>query len=288
MQAKVVVITGPGHPTLLESKYAVRYIAAYWRPLGVEFAMTTDPKTAPEGDIGWQHLDVTRVPTAYTRLLARYPVTINGGTRDVGKDVIASHLVSRDDEWQGAVIVKTNLNFGGRVEDWAKQWRPLRHPWFHRLRDQLPSRMTGRMAPEKYPILESKAEVPGWMWNDRRFVVQRFLAERRGELYGIRRWFFLGSSEFAYRAFGAQPIVQGDTHAEWERVEPPAAARAYRERLGLDYGKIDYAELDGEFVAYDVNPAVSADGPVGSEIQRELVAAITPGLGEWLARVRRG
>lgn len=284
MRATVVVITGPGHPTLLESGYLIRHVAAYWRERGVRFELTTDPGVAPRGDIAWQHLDVTSVGAAYRRLAARYPVVINGAAADIDKRGTATHLVTRDDGWDGPVIVKTDRNYGGRTEDWAYRWRPMRHPWFHAVRDRLHARVTGRVDPEAYPIHASKAAVPGWVWRDPRFVVQRFLAERKGELYGIRRWFFFGGCDFAYLAHGPGPIVMGDNHVEWERVEPPDALRAVRAALRLDFAKIDYGEVDGELVVYDVNPAVSADGPAGSVIQREMTAALVPGLEPFLER----
>ncbi|MBI5949470.1 MAG: hypothetical protein HY875_15125 [Chloroflexi bacterium] len=285
MRAKVVVITAPGHPTLLQSGYLVRHVAEYWRERGVDFELTTNPTATPGGDIAWLHLDVTKVGDAYRRAAARFPVVINGGVPDIAKRRTASHLVTRDDNWPGPVIVKTDLNYGGRADDWGYRWLPMRHPWFHAVRNRLPARVTGRVDPRGYPIHETKAAVPGWVWRDRRFVVQRFLAEREGERYAIRRSFFLGDREFAYRAHGPEPIVTGDDHAEWERLaQLPQGLLDFRAELGLDYGKIDYAEVDGELVIYDVNPAVSVDGPPGCVIQREIIAELVPGFESFLER----
>ena len=288
MRVTVVVITAPGHPTLFQSGYVIRHVVQHWSERGVQFELATDLRAAPAGDIGWQHLDATKVGTDYQRVLARYPVVINGGSVDVHKRRTASHIVTKDDSWDGPVIVKTDLNYGGRADDWAYRWRPMRHSWFHSVRDKFPAVISGRMDPHAYPIHPSKATVPLWVWLDRRFVVQRFLAERKNERYAIRRWFFFGESEFAYLSYGSLPIVSGDDHAEWERLDaPPDELRKLRTSLGLDYGKIDYAELDGELVVYDVNPAVSADGPAGSVLQREMVVALVPGLESFLLRVRR-
>ena len=183
------------------------------------------------------------------------------------------------------MIVKTELNFGGRADDWGRRWRSLRHPLVHSVLNHLPSRLTGRIDPDNYPVYDSTEAVPGWIWRDSRFVVQRFLAERRDGLFGIRRWFFLGDGEFAYRAFGPDPIVSGDDHQAWEQLDDlPAQLRTLRTQLGLDFGKIDYAEVDGELVIYDVNPAVSADGPVGSPLQGQMVKALIPGLESILER----
>lgn len=287
MGATVVVVTAHGHPTLLESGYLVRHVAEHWRARGVRFLLAVGPHGAPPGDVGWQHLDATRVGRAYQRLLARYPVRINGGEANVEKQNVASHLVGREDDWQGPVIVKTALNYGGRADDWAASWRPLRHPMFHRLRNGLPAWLTGRMDPRQYPVYEEKAAVPGWIWRDRRLVVQRFLAEREGGRYAIRRWFFFGPCEFGYRSLSSDAIVMGDDHPAWETLaEVPPELRTLRTRLALDYGKIDYAVVGGEAVVYDVNPAVSTDGPPGCPIQQEVIRALVPGLGAFLGEGR--
>ncbi|MEO8538458.1 MAG: hypothetical protein ABI577_01865 [bacterium] len=289
MRATVAVVTAPGHPTLLtQSRYLVRHVADYWREHDVAFELTTDPSNAPVADLAWQHLDATSVDPAYRRLLARYPVTINGKALDISKRIVASHLVLPGDDWRGPVIIKTNRNFGGRAEDWIHRWRVLHHPWLHALQDALPTRLSGRIDPATYPIHTSKAGVPNWVWNDRRFVVQRFIAERQGELYGIRRLFVLGDREFAYLAYGPKPIVQGDDNGEWTRLrELPDALRRFRSEIGLDCGKIDYCEVDGELVVYDVNPAVSADGPEDLDLQRQIVAELTPGLETFLRAAGR-
>lgn len=288
MRATVVVATAPGHSKLLSSDYLIRHVVDHWRLLGIEFELTTSPRVSPRGDIGWQHLDVTRVAEDYQQLMARYPVAINRGPSDVHKRSTATHLLTRDDPWPGPVIVKTDLNYGGKTEDWAHRWRPLRHPLVHAFQDRLPARLTGRIAPGEYPIYSSGALVPSWVWRDRRFVVQRFLAERSDGLYGVRRWFFFGDREFSYLAYSPVPIVSGDNHGRWERIgEPPLGLRALRAELGLDYGKIDYAEVDGELVVYDVSPTISADGPPGSGPQREMIAELVTGLASFLGKVEK-
>lgn len=285
MPATVVLITVPGHPTLLTSGYLVRHIADRWRERGVNFEITTDPAVAPAGDLAWLHLDVTQPPPAYLRLAARYPVVVNGRAGDMAKRTTASHLLNGDDAWDGPVMLKTNLDYGGRPENWASRWGPLRHPRFHALRDRLPARITGRLDPLAYPVYESKMAVPRWAWANRRFVVQRFLPERRGDLYGVRRWFFLGDADFVYLSHGPKPIVEGSDSLEWSPLlAPPETLRAVRAAHGLDYGKIDYGEVDGELVIYDINPSPSLHGAPESGIPSALVDALVPGLELFLER----
>ncbi|MGE3075575.1 MAG: hypothetical protein AB7N24_17815 [Dehalococcoidia bacterium] len=283
MGSTVVVVTGPGHPRLLESDYVLRHVADYWKPRGVRFELTTDPKVAPPGGVAWQHLDVTTVDAPYRALLARYPKTINGRAISIAKRGSVTHLVERDDPWSGPVVIKTDRNFGGRGEDWVHRSRFLRHPWVHSALDRLPPRISGRMNPAAYPVLQSRSEVPKWVWQDSRFVVQRFLAERSDGAYAIRRWFFFGGKSFAYRALASSPIVMGDGHCEWTQLEEvPTELTQLRRRMGLDFGKIDYAEVNGELVVYDVNSAVSADEQRDRRLQMRVVEALVPGLETFL------
>ncbi|MGE0598379.1 MAG: hypothetical protein AB7J35_00965 [Dehalococcoidia bacterium] len=283
MGSTVVVVTGPGHPKLLESDYVLRHVVDFWKPRGVRFELATDPKVAPPGDVAWQHLDVTTVDERYRELLNRYPRSINGEAISIAKRGTVTHLVERDDDWPGPVLIKTDRNFGGRGEDWAHGWTLLRHPLVHSFLDHLPARISGRMDPAKYPIFQSKSDVPTWVWRDRRFVVQRFLAERSGGAYAIRRWFFFGPESFAYRALAGAPIVMGDGHSEWTKLAAvPSELAQLRQGMHLDFGKIDYAEVDGDVVVYDVNSAVSADEHRDRRLQMVIVAALVPGLAAFL------
>ncbi len=279
----VVVVTGPGHPRLFSSEYIVRHVADYWRERGVRFELTTNPNHAPAADIAWQHLDVTNVGGEFRRLLARYSRTINGEALTIAKRESVTHLVERRDDWVGPIIIKTNLNYGGRGEDWAHKSKLLRHPWVHTLQNRLPARISGRMNPDSYPIHRSKSEVPTWVWGDSRFVVQRFLAETSNGMYAIRRWFFLGERQFAYQAFEHGPLVMGDGHPQWLQLgEVPSELHQLRERMRLEFGKIDYAEVNGEVIVYDVNSAVSADARGDRRLQTLIVDALKPGLETFL------
>jgi len=92
------------------------------------------------------------------------------------------------------------------------------------------------------------------VWNNKRFVVDRFMPERRGDKYCLRRWVFFGDRECGSLAVSDSPIVKS---ANNERVawldDVPEELLAVRERLGFDYGKFDYGMVDGQVVLYDVN-----------------------------------
>ena len=61
MGRTVVVITAPGHATLLRSRYLVRQVAEHWGALGVRFVVTTSASHAPAGEMAWLHLDLSDV-----------------------------------------------------------------------------------------------------------------------------------------------------------------------------------------------------------------------------------
>jgi hypothetical protein len=50
-----------------------------------------------------------------------------------------------------------------------------------------------------------------------------------------------------------EPVFKADTCTTAGVVEPRAAARAWREELGLDYGKVDYTVCNGEVILLDAN-----------------------------------
>jgi len=67
---------------------------------------------------------------------------------------------------------------------------------------------------------------------------------------------FLGSQENSSLFFSKNPIVKGTNFLGREALtsaDVPQSLRDLRARLGFDFGKFDYAIVDGQAVAYDVN-----------------------------------
>lgn len=96
--------------------------------------------------------------------------------------------------------------------------------------------------------------MPGWVWQDERLIVERFIPERDGKLYVLRLWMFFGHQEYSMRVLSELPIVKSRKLVKVELVdEVPGEVRQLRQELGLDFGKIDYVMHDGRPVVFDVN-----------------------------------
>jgi hypothetical protein len=126
-----------------------------------------------------------------------------------------------------------------------------------------------------YPIFSRLQDVPPSVWSNRHLVVERFIPERQGQYYCIRVCLVLGSVMLNRRLYATRPLIKGGPEHS-EEVPVPDALVSFRERLGLDYGKIDYVVHDGEVHVLDANrsPGVLADAEVTERICRKLAVGI--------------
>lgn len=232
------------------SSYLVHVYAQVWRELGheVEFVFGCD-RFVP-ADLAILHVDLSVVPEGYLDLARRYPRTVNGAVADIRKSVISRHRLGPADDFQGPVIVKSDLNCAGipeRRRDAAGTWRL---PW---------SRPGPRFRSSRdYPIHERLADVPREIFDDPACVVERFLPERDGDLYCVRLYHFLGDRWTCSRLASPHPIVCGPTHCRVEPAEPHEEIVALRRELRFDYGKFDYVVRDGRAVLLDANKTPGA------------------------------
>lgn len=267
----------------------IHLLMARWKDMRWDVRLATDPMETCHTDLALLHVSLSVVPEDYRRLAARYPRVINGTVVDIRKRRFSRLLVDRDGPDPGPVIVKTNANAGG--------WRELRgsllesrfgrgigrldargsllhevlrleaaRPWHKR---RIP-RFRG------YPIYESRDLVPDGVWRNPNLVVERFVTERRDEVYVCRHWLFFGSREVTRRTMSLDPVVKFRGVMEQTRDRIPEELRAIREELGFDYGKFDYAIVNGEVVLYDVNrtPHAASD----PRIHRETIDILAPGI----------
>jgi hypothetical protein len=91
------------------------------------------------------------------------------------------------------------------------------------------------------------------VWGVPGLVVERFLPEREGPDYCVRVWTFFGDRERSVRWIAPDPIVKASNMTRREEVEVPEAIRAWRSRLGFDFGKFDYVRHGERWVLLDVN-----------------------------------
>ncbi|MEZ5832877.1 MAG: hypothetical protein R3D05_17015 [Dongiaceae bacterium] len=271
----------------LESGTTLSIIAReYWAPLGYRFLAHRGLKPPPPGDLAIPHVPLTHLPPRYAALTARYPRVINGAVTNVSKRRIATDLLTADDSYSGAVIVKTDLNHAGIAE---RHVRRTRRSVLARLaaamERRLPRHWFGCLPQDKYLVFDRKCDVPDWVWRSRGLVVQPLHVERRGDLFAVHQWYFFGSHECVSTMLANSPIVKLASVVDrlplyWD---VPDAIRRRRAELKFDYGKLDYIISDGVPVLLDANNTPNE----GLEDRRHprtmaICAALAGGLSEFL------
>jgi len=242
--AKILVLTH-AYDAYAERSFMMQELCRQWEAAGHETVVHEGPEGAPEADVGILHVDATVVERAYVDALGGCRVVVNGATLDIGKRAYSENLVTAFDAWAGPVIVKTNANAGG-IPEWLhesvarERGTPLPGPPRKRL--------VGR-----YPIFPSFAAVPLHLRLDPELVVEKFLPELDPRGYASRHYTFFGDRERCGRVVGHHPVVKGADAIERTAAPVPEAIRAWRRKLGFDYGKIDFVIHDGKPVLIDAN-----------------------------------
>jgi hypothetical protein len=219
------------------------------------------------------HVDLTITPQVYRDFLQAYPNVINRGVVDISKSRISANLVRRNDSYTGPVIVKTDRNYGGSLEQqlfarslrgrWARVERRLMAIVRRRPARGVPWRSIQAMHPGEYPIFPSLRDVPNEVFENRSLVVEKFLPEITAGEYWLRFYYFFGSADFnvllrcqsAYQGSIKTPTALREMGRAYKAEEVPVPEELYtmRTKLGFDYGKFDYALHDGKIVLFDAN-----------------------------------
>jgi hypothetical protein len=270
MPASIRIVVAPGER--LMGGHIASVLAEEWRAAGHH--VLVGPVSALDADIGILHMDRTIISPASVPENPGGRPFLNARLLDISKRRISRQLVTRNMRDIGPVIVKTDANAFGRPE-----WTRL--PWYRqqRLRRSLADPRSWRylrvLPPGDYPVLASVSEVPAWVWDREDLVVERFLSEREGDHFILRVWMFFGGRGYATKIYGSSPVVKSRTIVRHEYVdEVPAEIQAVRRDLSIDYGKIDYAIVDGHPVVYDVNKTPASPGASRSKNVRRLAAGI--------------
>jgi len=284
MAAPRVVILTHLRQGLQANSMVDRQRRTVWEPAGIDVVVHQGIRNPPPADLALLHVDLTVIPEAYLELGARYPRCLNLAVTDISKRRISRSLVSAADDYQGPVIVKTDLNYGGRPERYLRlavggRSRALRE----RLLDLLPPAWTGRLRDGAYRVFERKADVPAWVWRRPELVVERLLADRHGDRCLMFQWYFFGTADCLVPVYGPGPFVDFQNQATLERQKPhgevPEAMRRRRRELGFDFGKLDFVMHEGEPVLLDANRTPALDEP---ELGR--TAMLAPGLWSFLEK----
>jgi hypothetical protein len=245
-------------------QYFLRYIADIWQENGFRVSVLHGPGPYVQADLAILHINLTVVPDDYLAFIRQYPLTINGRLTDISKRQISTSLLRRGDNYHGQVIVKTNYNCRGGSEYSLVKKGPLLTKCAQSLRNRLPWSWRAKL-PE-YRIFDSISNVPHAVWHNPDLVVERFLPERHDSFYCLRTWFFLGDKETNSISYSNQPIIKAGNVIRRENLdEVPEELRQIRRNMGFDYGKFDYALIDGKTVLYDVNWTPTFGGLPGEQ-----------------------
>jgi hypothetical protein len=235
--------------------YLLSHFIRVWKESGIEVRILRGTGSFEPADALILHVDLTVIPEEYIDFCRRYPLVINGRVRDISKRRISSNIIERNDAYNGPVIVKTDANIGGLKETGLEDsLRNRLQKLFVRKRWHIPWGIVSFMRSNSYPVYSNRDEVPRTVWKNRNLVVEKYLPEMEGDLYCLRQWIFFGNREFNQRLFSHCPIIKGSGVIKKEILDPaPAALREMRMKLGFDYGKFDYALVNGEVILYDAN-----------------------------------
>lgn len=233
--------------------YFIHRLMEEWASQGFEVAVFDDPRKAEEARVVLCHVDATLVPATHRLRAAGCGPVLNGRAVDISKRAISRYLVARDSGYDGPVILKTDLNCGG-IPELVHGRGSIAGRLAAHARRRLPWMLAGVLEPDEYKVYPNLAAVPWSVWRNRRFVVERFLPEREGDLYCLRQYLFFGDAEVNTLLLSTTPVVKAKSVVERRPVpEVPEALREIRRTLGFDYGRFDYVMHGDEVVLFDVN-----------------------------------
>ena len=247
----------------LERRCLIYLFAEHWREAGHTVLVHYGTENLPPADIAVLHVDLTVVPAEYAQLVARYPRVINGAVLDIGKRGFSSLILDRNDSWEHPVIVKTDVNDGGRPELRLRLQRQRAGEG-----DEVPA---APLLP-KYQIFSSLSGVPEAVWMTPGLIVEKFVPEQDDDGYYVRIWVFFGDRERNTHYRSDVPVIKsGDIKAR-APAPVPDELRAWRQKLKFDFGKFDYVcPGAGPPILLDVNRTPSAPRFLGND--RELAAS---------------
>ena len=249
------------------ARYAIDHLRPFWEEDGHRVSYLFGVRERVPADLILVHVNLSVVPGEYLDFASRYPIALNAGVRDIRKSSVSKHLVASGDGWDGAVIAKSDLNYAGEPErEYGKTWLERRWPLLGRLRmAATPFATSGH-----YKIFESPKQVPLTLRLDPRVVLERFVPEIEDGLYHTTIYRFLGDRSACTRFASPQPIVSAKQAVRAEEVEPHPGIVAWRHRLEIDYGKLDYVVHEDEVVLLDINKTTGSASYLSDDRHREI------------------
>ena len=257
----------------------VSYLADIWQEMGIDVRILRGTGEIPSGvDLLIPHIDLTVVPAGFVEYINQFPKVLNRRLTDISKRFVSTNLVSADSSYDGQVIVKTDLNYGGYPElDYAAAQGKtpmytgdVQRPW----------KRVENLNPDNYPVFERAARVPSGVWGNKNLVVEKFIPEREGELYCMHVCMIMGSYCATTRLYSSVPIIKGSSIIRSEVVETPKAIDDIRATFGLDYGKLDFVINKGHIEVLDINKTPGR--PPKKEDRWEIIRRMAQGVDQYI------
>ena len=269
------------------SRYHVFQLARHWQHDGHEVVPVFGTARFVPADVALLHIDLSVVPERYRDFAARYPLCMNRSVGDIRKSRISRQAVRPGDGWDGAVILKSDLNAAGgpdRIN--AGRWRRmLASARRHMLA------LAGRKAATTvadYRVFAHVDDIPAALSRHPDAFIERFLPEREGPLYLTRSMVFVGTAFTCQLLRSPDPIVRISNAVSVEECQPhPDMVRLSRE-MGYDYGKFDYVMHDGQAVLIDANKTTGSADMIRFPVIGAMRERRAQGLYGWLAEQQRG
>jgi hypothetical protein len=238
--------------------YMAYLFARRWERDGHRVLYHRGVSEPPPGDVAILHVDLTVVPESYLEVARRYPRVVNLRTADIRKSRYSSAKLARNDAWPGKVLIKTEANHGGHVDDALRRAA---------IAAGLANDVAEQTLMDHYYLCDSMARVPAAIWDTPGVLVERFVPERDERGYYIRIWTFFGNEERSTRYRSQEVLVRAGGFEARDKVEVPDSIRAWRERLGFDFGKLDYVLHEGEYILLDANRTPGAPDVVTGDAE---------------------
>lgn len=280
-------------------RWLLRFVLAAARERGHSVQILQGVRSRPELDVLIPHVDLTVRPPQYEEFIGHYPRVLNRGLRDISKRALGGRTLQRDDNFSGPVILKSDLNFGGRPElriipgrrfraEFVASLRKL--PFFRGLTEGLFWRWTPCLSSRDYRVYPSLRDVPPQVFRNPNLVVQPFEPEEEDGLYALRKWTFLGDAEACSRTMARDPIVKASNRIPGlgKQVPVPEELREFRRGTGMDFGKIDFLLRGEKAVVIDVNPTPSISTGGGARGAARRAPMFVEALERWAMDQGRG
>lgn len=273
-------------------KYLIHRLADGWKTMGLRVAVLRGTRLFEPARILIPHIDSTVRPAEYDAFVRQYRRVANRRLTDVSKSSFSENLIRADSGYSGPVIVKTNRNYGGLPERRAAA-TSSRRSLAERLRSRWaaffgasPSGVAWKRVEwldvASYPVFQKLQDVPRAVFANPNLVVEKFTPEIEGGHYCVRYAYVLGPREITMRLKSRRAVIRGANADICEEAETPPEIGAWRRRLGLDYGKIDFVVAGGKPVLLDVNPTPAMATLERYRLVRRVAQALRDGVEELL------